>query len=136
MLALPISENGRVYASGSRKRSVAKVWIAPGSGKFLINDKTPKEYLLRDTLVLQVQAPLVLTQMKDKVDVYVRVFGGGKSGQAGAIRHGLSRALTLFKPELRPILKKAGFLTRDPREVERKKYGLHKARKRYQYSKR
>jgi len=136
MSALPLAKEQRVYATGSRKTSVAKVWLAPGKGNITVNGMDLKQYFQRTTLVLDILKPLVLTKRENKVDIVAQVMGGGKSGQAGALRHGIARALCIFEPELRPILKSHGFLTRDPRMVERKKYGLHKARKRYQYSKR
>ncbi len=125
-----------IYATGRRKTSAARVFLTPGTGKFEINGKEMPTYLNIGTLQLIVQQPLVETNTNGKVDLKVTVRGGGQSGQAGAIRHGIARALIGMDPELRAVLKKAGFLTRDPRMVERKKYGLSGARKRYQYSKR
>lgn len=125
-----------IYATGRRKTSTARVFLKPGSGKFTINDREMDKYLEIGILRLVVQQPLVETGTTGKVDLKVTVTGGGPSGQAGAIRHGIARALIGMNPDLRPVLKKAGFLTRDPRMVERKKYGLAGARKRYQYSKR
>lgn len=125
-----------IYATGRRKTSTARVFLKPGTGKFTINDREMDKYLEIGILQLVVQQPLVETATTGKVDLKVTVSGGGPSGQAGAIRHGIARALIGMNPELRPALKKAGFLTRDPRMVERKKYGLAGARKRYQYSKR
>lgn len=125
-----------IYATGRRKTSTARVFLKPGSGKFTINDREMNTYLEIPILRLVVQQPLVETGTSGKVDLKITVTGGGPSGQAGAIRHGIARALIGLNPELRPVLKKAGFLTRDPRMVERKKYGLAGARKRYQYSKR
>ncbi len=124
------------YGTGRRKTSVARVRLVPGDGKVIINDRDMKEYFGLGTLELIVRQPLVLTEMGDKYDVLAKVAGGGASGQAGAIRHGISRALLELDGELRPALKKAGFLTRDPREKERRKYGLKKARKASQFSKR
>lgn len=117
------------YGTGRRKTSVARVRLVPGEGKVIINGRDMEEYFGLKTLELIVRQPLVLTEMTDKYDVVARVAGGGASGQAGAIRHGISRALLELDAELRPALKKAGFLTRDPREKERRKYGLKKARK-------
>lgn len=125
-----------IYATGRRKTSTARVFLKPGTGKFTINDRDMDKYLDIGILQLIVQQPLVETGTNGKVDLKVTVTGGGPSGQAGAIRHGIARALIGMDPDLRPALKKAGFLTRDPRMVERKKYGLAGARKRYQYSKR
>lgn len=124
------------YGTGRRKTSIARVRLVPGDGKVIINGRDMKEYFGLDTLELIVRQPLVLTEMGDKYDVLAKVAGGGASGQAGAIRHGISRALLELDGELRPALKKAGFLTRDPREKERRKYGLKKARKASQFSKR
>ncbi|MCR5560022.1 30S ribosomal protein S9 [Schwartzia sp. (in: firmicutes)] len=124
------------YGTGRRKTSVARVRLVPGEGKVIINGRDMEEYFGLKTLELIVRQPLVLTEMTDKYDVVARVAGGGASGQAGAIRHGISRALLELDGELRPALKKAGFLTRDPREKERRKYGLKKARKASQFSKR
>ena len=124
------------YGTGRRKTSVARVRLVPGEGKVIINGRDMEEYFGLKTLELIVRQPLVLTEMEDKYDVVARVAGGGASGQAGAIRHGISRALLELDGELRPALKKAGFLTRDPREKERRKYGLKKARKASQFSKR
>jgi len=122
--------------TGRRKCSVARVRIAVGTGKITINDVDYNEYFELETLKSIVKQPLVLTETVDSVDVIVNIYGGGKAGQAGAIRHGIARALTEFRPELRPELKKAGFLTRDARKKERKKYGLKKARRAPQFSKR
>ena len=124
------------YGTGRRKTSVARVRLVPGEGKVIINGRDMEEYFGLKTLELIVRQPLVLTEMTDKYDVVARVAGGGASGQAGAVRHGISRALLELDGELRPALKKAGFLTRDPREKERRKYGLKKARKASQFSKR
>lgn len=125
-----------VYATGRRKTSTARVYLKPGKGDIIVNDKKLEDYLVTGTHQLVVKQPLNETNTLGKVDLIVKVTGGGPSGQAGAIRHGISRALIGYEPELRAALKKAGFLTRDPRMVERKKYGLAGARKRYQYSKR
>lgn len=124
------------YGTGRRKTSVARVRLYPGSGNITINDRTIDDYFGLDTLKLLVRQPLVLTETTAKFDIVCNVDGGGISGQAGAIRHGISRALLKFDENLRPPLKKAGFLTRDPRMVERKKYGLKKARRAPQFSKR
>lgn len=124
------------YGTGRRKTSVARVRLVPGEGNVVINGRHIDEYFGIKTLDLIVKQPLNLTETADKYDVIANVQGGGPSGQAGAIRHGISRALLEFDAELRPALKKAGFLTRDPREKERRKYGLKKARKASQFSKR
>ena len=123
-------------ATGRRKTSVARVFLTRGKGAIKINDRSLEEYFGRETARMIVLQPFDVTQTKGNFDVDVNVQGGGISGQAGAIRHGITRALIEFDPELRSPLKKAGFVTRDPRAVERKKYGRHKARKRPQYSKR
>ena len=124
------------YGTGRRKHSVARVRVFNGTGKVTINGRDINDYFGLETLKLLVNSPLVLTENEGKFDVVVNVVGGGCAGQAGAIRHGLSRALLQFNPELRPILKKAGFLTRDPSMKERKKYGLKAARRAPQFSKR
>lgn len=124
------------YGTGRRKHSVARVRLYPGSGKITINDRDIDDYFGLDTLKLIVRQPLELTQTTERFDIVVRVNGGGVTGQAGAIRHGISRALLVYNAELRPVLKKAGFLTRDPRMKERKKYGLKAARRAPQFSKR
>lgn len=124
------------YGTGRRKSSVARVRLVPGTGKVVINGRELKEYFGRETLELIIRQPLKLTGTNDQYDVIASVAGGGASGQAGAIRHGISRALLDVNAELRSSLKKAGFLTRDPRKKERKKYGLKKARKASQFSKR
>ena len=125
-----------IVATGRRKTSVARVFLKPGKGSLRINDRTLQEYFGRETARMIVLQPFQVTQTAGSFDIEVNVDGGGNSGQAGAIRHGITRALMEFNPDLRPSLKKAGFVTRDPRAVERKKYGRHKARKRPQYSKR
>lgn len=127
---------GVVRSTGRRKNAVAVVRMKAGDGAFTINDKDARAYLCRDTLMMVVQQPLEAAEMLAKVDIKARVHGGGLTGQAGALKHGIARALTQHDPETRPALKRGGFLTRDAREVERKKYGQPKARKRYQYSKR
>ena len=124
------------YGTGRRKKSVARVRVYQGDGSITINDRDIDDYFGLDTLKLIVRQPLALTGLGEKVDIVCRVNGGGVSGQAGAVRHGLARALLLYDPELRPALKKAGFLTRDPRMKERKKYGLKAARRAPQFSKR
>lgn len=127
---------GTVRATGRRKMAVAVVRLRAGDGKFTINERDARAYLCRDTLMMIVQQPLEAVEMAGKVDIEARVHGGGLTGQAGALRHGISRAVVLHDPEVRTPLKRGGFLTRDPRCVERKKYGQPKARKRFQYSKR
>ena len=124
------------YGTGRRKSSVARVRVYPGSGKITINGRDIDDYFGLETLKLIVRQPLALTETAEQFDIVCTVAGGGVTGQAGAIRHGLSRALLVFNPELRPVLKKAGFLTRDPRMKERKKYGLKGARRAPQFSKR
>lgn len=124
------------YGTGRRKESVARVFISSGEGKVTINDRPMDEYFGRETSKMVVFQALEIVEQKGKIDVSVTVVGGGLSGQAGAIRHGISRALIEFNPEFRPVLKKAGLLTRDARAVERKKYGQPGARKRFQFSKR
>lgn len=124
------------YGTGRRKQSVARVRLYPGSGKITINDRDIDDYFGLDTLKLIVRQPLAITDSIGRFDIVVRVNGGGVTGQAGAIRHGVSRALLVYNEELRPVLKKAGFLTRDPRMKERKKYGLKAARRAPQFSKR
>ncbi len=126
----------RYYGTGRRKSSVARVYLVPGSGKITVNKRDIEEYFGLETLKLIIRQPLEVTGTTGKFDISINVCGGGTTGQAGAIRHGLSRALLVFNPELRPVLKKAGFLTRDPRMKERKKYGLKAARRAPQFSKR
>ncbi|MBE5908272.1 MAG: 30S ribosomal protein S9 [Lachnospiraceae bacterium] len=128
--------SNRYYGTGRRKSSVARVYLVPGTGKITINKRDIDEYLGLETLKVIVRQPLVLTNNVDKFDVLVNVSGGGYTGQAGAIRHGISRALLEVDEEYRPVLKSAGFLTRDPRMKERKKYGLKAARRAPQFSKR
>ncbi|WP_349367852.1 30S ribosomal protein S9 [Salinarimonas sp.] len=127
---------GRAYATGKRKDAIARVWIRPGTGKITVNDRTLETYFARPVLRMILNQPLQITNRVDQYDITVTVVGGGLSGQAGAVRHGLSKALTHYEPELRGILKKNGFLTRDARTVERKKYGKAKARRSFQFSKR
>ena len=128
--------NTKNYGTGRRKSSVARVYLVPGTGKITINKRDIDEYFGLDTLKVIVRQPLVATETSDKFDVLVNVKGGGYTGQAGAIRHGISRALLTVDGDYRPVLKKAGFLTRDPRMKERKKYGLRAARRAPQFSKR
>jgi len=127
---------GRADATGKRKNAVARVWIKPGTGKIDVNGRESPTYFARPVLRMLINQPLVAANRLGQFDVWCTVKGGGLSGQAGAVRHGISRALTYFEPGLRPLLKQQGFLTRDSRVVERKKYGKHKARRRPQYSKR
>jgi len=124
------------YGTGRRKSAVARVFIKQGSGKFIVNDKPVDEFFTRETGRMVVRQPLVLTNHEKTFDIMVNVIGGGESGQAGAVRHGITRALIEYDPTLKPALSKAGLVTRDAREVERKKVGLHKARRRKQFSKR
>jgi len=124
------------YGTGRRKTSIARVYLREGKGEIVVNDRPLQDYFGRETARMIVLQPFQVTQTLGSFNVEVNVQGGGTSGQAGAIRHGITRALLRFNQELRPLLKKAGFITRDPRTVERKKYGHHKARKRPQYSKR
>ena len=126
----------KYYGTGRRKNAVAKVWLTPGNGEICVNNKGLIEYFGKKTLEMIVKQPLELTETLAKYDVTASVHGGGISGQAGAVRHGIARALVLADPELRPALKTAGFMTRDPRMKERRKYGLKKARKASQFSKR
>ena len=131
-----IDAQGRAYATGKRKDAVARVWIKPGSGTITVNNRPVDVYFARPVLRMILRQPLQVVNRNDQYDIVVTVAGGGLSGQAGAVRHGLSKALTYFEPELRGPLKKEGFLTRDPRVVERKKYGRKKARRSFQFSKR
>lgn len=130
-----MAEN-QYYGTGRRKSSTARVFVKPGNGNIVINQRSLEEYFGRPTARMVVRQPLELVEMVDKLDLYITVAGGGISGQAGAIRHGITRALMQYDETLRAALRKAGFVTRDARKVERKKVGLHKARKRPQYSKR
>jgi small subunit ribosomal protein S9 len=127
---------GRSYATGRRKNAVARVWIRPGKGDILVNNRKVVQYFARPVLRMLLTQPFLVADRYNQFDVFCTVTGGGLSGQAGAVRHGISRALTNYEPELRGILKVAGFLTRDPRVVERKKYGKMKARRSFQFSKR
>ena len=127
---------GRSYATGRRKNAIARVWIKPGKGEILVNGKKAPDYFARPVLRMLITQPFLVADRYNQFDVFCTVNGGGLSGQAGAVRHGISRALTLYEPDLRGILKVAGFLTRDSRVVERKKYGKAKARRSFQFSKR
>jgi small subunit ribosomal protein S9 len=131
-----LDAQGRAYATGKRKNAIARVWIKPGAGKITVNGKEFNAFFARPVLQMVLQQPIVAAARKDQYDVVATVSGGGLSGQAGAVRHGISKALTYFEPELRGVLKAGGFLTRDSRVVERKKYGKAKARKSFQFSKR
>jgi small subunit ribosomal protein S9 len=134
--AKKVDAQGRAYATGKRKNAVARVWLKPGVGKITINTKDSEQYFARPVLRMLLRQPLQAANRLDQFDVTATVAGGGLSGQAGAVRHGISKALTYYEPELRPVLKKGGFLTRDSRVVERKKYGRAKARRSFQFSKR
>lgn len=127
---------GRAYATGKRKNAIARVWIKPGKGVITVNSKDYTQYFARPVLQMLLQQPLNAADRATQYDIMVTVMGGGLSGQAGAVRHGISKALTYYEPDLRPVLKKGGFLTRDSRVVERKKYGRMKARRSFQFSKR
>jgi len=127
---------GRSYATGRRKNAIARIWIKPGKGEIEVNGKKAAQYFARPVLRMLITQPFLVADRYNQFDVFCTVVGGGLSGQAGAVRHGISRALTHYEPELRPILKVAGFLTRDSRVVERKKYGRAKARRSFQFSKR
>jgi small subunit ribosomal protein S9 len=131
-----IDKFGRAYATGRRKESASRVWIKPGSGRFTVNGKEMPAYFVRPTQQMIINQPLVAINRLQQYDIVCTVTGGGLSGQAGAVRHGVARALINFEPALRPALKHGGFLTRDAREVERKKYGKAKARRSFQFSKR
>jgi small subunit ribosomal protein S9 len=131
-----VDAQGRAYATGKRKDAVARVWVKQGPGNIVINGKDHTKYFARPVLQMILKQPLVTADREGQIDVVCTVSGGGLSGQAGAVRHGISKALTHFEPELRGVLKKAGFLTRDARTVERKKYGKAKARRSFQFSKR
>lgn len=137
--ALPepkIDAQGRSYATGRRKNAIARVWIKPGAGRITVNGREFETYFARPVLRMVLQQPIVAAERTNQFDVVCTVTGGGLSGQAGAVRHGLARALTRYEPALRSVLKKGGFLTRDSRVVERKKYGKAKARRSFQFSKR
>lgn len=131
-----VDDKGRAYATGRRKDAAARIWLKPGKGKITINGRDVTQYFARPVLQMIVKQPFHVAAREGLYDVDGKVAGGGLSGQAGAVKHGISRALTTMEPDLRSPLKKAGFLTRDARTVERKKYGRPKARKRFQYSKR
>ncbi|HYA79362.1 MAG TPA: 30S ribosomal protein S9 [Methylocystis sp.] len=131
-----LDKQGRAYATGKRKNAIARVWIRPGTGKITVNGRDVAVYFARPVLRMILQQPLVVAKRSGQYDLTVAVAGGGLSGQAGAVRHGLSKALTHYEPDLRPALKSEGFLTRDARVVERKKYGKRKARRSFQFSKR
>ena len=131
-----MAEEMKFYGTGRRKNAIARVWVKPGTGSIIINDRELGSYFDKATLEMIVRQPLVLTSTADKYDVIATVKGGGSTGQAGAVRHGLARALVAADAEMRPALKAAGFMTRDPRMKERRKYGLKKARKASQFSKR
>jgi small subunit ribosomal protein S9 len=135
-LAPQRDELGRSYATGKRKNAVARVWIKPGPGRIDVNGRDSPVYFARPVLRMLISQPLAATNRLGQFDVWCTVTGGGLSGQAGAVRHGISRALTRYEPSLRPLLKSQGFLTRDSRVVERKKYGKAKARRSFQFSKR
>lgn len=131
-----IDAQGRSYATGKRKNAIARVWVKAGSGKLTVNGREGKQYFARPVLQMMIDQPFKATNRLSQFDVWCTVKGGGLSGQAGAVRHGISKALVCFEPDLRSPLKQGGFLTRDSRVVERKKYGLAKARRRFQFSKR
>lgn len=131
-----LDKQGRAYATGRRKDAIARVWLKPGSGRILVNGREQEVYFARPTLRLVINQPFDIADRRGQYDVVATVKGGGLSGQAGAVKHGISQALTRFEPALRSVVKQAGFLTRDPRVVERKKYGRAKARRSFQFSKR
>jgi small subunit ribosomal protein S9 len=131
-----LDAQGRAYATGKRKDAIARVWIRPGTGKVVVNDKEYRAYFARPVLQMILRQPIVAANREGQYDIVATVIGGGLSGQAGAVRHGISKALTYYEPTLRGVLKKGGFLTRDSRTVERKKYGKAKARRSFQFSKR
>jgi len=131
-----LDAQGRAYATGKRKDAIARVWVKPGSGKITVNGKEFAAYFARPVLQMILKQPIVASNREGQFDIVATVIGGGLSGQAGAVRHGISRALTYYEPGLRSVLKKGGFLTRDSRTVERKKYGRAKARRSFQFSKR
>lgn len=131
-----IDKQGRSYGTGRRKDATARVWVKRGSGKITVNGKTLEQYFARPVLRMIINQPFVVLESQNKFDVIVTVAGGGLSGQAGAVRHGISRALDQYDPSFRPVLRKSGFMTRDSRAVERKKYGRAKARRSFQFSKR
>jgi len=131
-----LDKYGRAYATGRRKDAVARVWLKPGSGKIVVNGREQEVYFARPTLRLVINQPFDIADRRDQYDVEATVKGGGLSGQAGAVKHGIAQALSRYEPALRTVVKQAGFLTRDPRVVERKKYGRAKARRSFQFSKR
>ena len=131
-----LDKQGRAYGTGKRKNAVARVWLKPGSGKITVNTRAVEVFFARPVLRMLIQQPLVAANRQTQYDVVCTVSGGGLSGQAGAVRHGISKALTSYEPDLRSVLKRGGFLTRDSRVVERKKYGHKKARRSFQFSKR
>lgn len=131
-----LDSKGRAYGTGRRKDSVARVWLSPGTGKIIVNDRDQLVYFARATQRLVINQPFTIAKREGQFDVNCLVSGGGLSGQAGALRHGISRALENYEPDIRPVLKKAGLLTRDSRRVERHKYGLHGARRKKQWAKR
>ncbi len=131
-----LDAQGRAYATGKRKNAIARVWIKPGNGKLTVNGREGEVYFARPVLRMIIGQPFVMVERLGQYDVVATVTGGGLSGQAGAVRHGISKALTFFEPTLRPTLKQGGYLTRDSRVVERKKYGRRKARRSFQFSKR
>ncbi len=131
-----LDKYGRAYATGRRKDAVARVWLKPGSGKIIVNGREQEAYFARPTLRLVINQPFDVAERRDQYDVEATVVGGGLSGQAGAVKHGIAQALTRYEPALRTVVKQAGFLTRDSRVVERKKYGRAKARRSFQFSKR
>jgi small subunit ribosomal protein S9 len=131
-----LDKQGRAYATGKRKDAIARVWVKPGSGKIVVNEKEFVSYFARPVLQMILKQPIIAANREGQFDIIATVIGGGLSGQAGAVRHGISKALTYYEPGLRGVLKKGGFLTRDSRTVERKKYGKAKARRSFQFSKR
>ncbi|MBX3575560.1 MAG: 30S ribosomal protein S9 [Rhizobiaceae bacterium] len=131
-----LDKSGRAYATGKRKDAIARVWVKPGSGKIVVNEKDFNSYFARPVLQMILKQPIIAANRDGQFDIIATVTGGGLSGQAGAVRHGISKALTYYEPGLRSVLKKGGFLTRDSRTVERKKYGKAKARRSFQFSKR
>ena len=131
-----IGGDGRSYATGKRKNAIARVWVKPGSGQIVVNGRDHQVYFARPVLQMIINQPFGVTDREGQYDIWCTVKGGGLSGQAGAVRHGISRAMTFYEPTLRAVLKKSGFLTRDSRVVERKKYGRAKARRSFQFSKR
>jgi len=131
-----IGSDGRSYATGKRKNAIARVWVKPGSGQIVVNGRDHQVYFARPVLQMIINQPFGVTDREGQYDIWCTVKGGGLSGQAGAVRHGISRAMTFYEPTLRAVLKKSGFLTRDSRVVERKKYGRRKARRSFQFSKR